>query len=505
LSSKARYGRVGNKNRGADMRVFQGVLPFKLVVTNEDLSHVTAHAGVPLIVEAMRRLIPTRLYRRLRKALGYKRWPVVRRHVESIAMLLVAGGNHVSDIEVLRADEGLSRLVGFEASCATQLKEFLYRFHQAVDGQRLTRDDDFRLAVRGEAKIRPEGPGLRLLEMVNAEVVRRIQRDRQCRRATVDVDATIIEAWKRLALKSYEGIPGYQPQMAWWAEQSVWIADEFRDGNVPAEFQARAFLIRAFAALPGSVVERRLRADSALYNEDALTWADDNGIQFAVSADMSPSLREKTQALPDDAWKPYRTLKAKDKEEETREERQWAEVADFVPEWRRNRRKDGKAFRYIAIRVRSRQRDLLMPDDNRWRHFAVVTNMDWEGERLLRWQREKQGTVEHGHGVLKNEFAGGTMPCGRFGANAAWWRLNVLVHNLTQLLKVRSLPPEMASLRPKALRFRIFNVVGVLVGHARRLAVRISDAHPYAQILGQARQAILDMKYAARAGPLPAA
>jgi len=211
--------------------------------------------------------------------------------------------------------------------------------------------------------------------------------------------------------KSYEGFPGYQPQMAWWAEQSVWIADEFRDGNVP----------------------------------------------------------------------------------------------DFVPDWKRNHRKDGEAFRYIAIRVRSRHRDLLVDDDNRWRHFAVVTNMDGNGERLLRWQREKQGTVEHGHGVLKGEYAGGTMPCGRFGSNAAWWRLNVLVHNLTQLLKVRSLPPEMASLRPKALRFRIFNVVGVLVGHARRLVVRISGAHPYAEILGQARLAVLDMKRAARAGPLLAA
>jgi hypothetical protein len=486
------------------MRLFQGILPFKLVVADQDQSHVTAHAGVPLIVEAMRALIATRLYRRLRKALGYRRWRVVRRHVESVAMLFVAGGDHVSDIEILRADEGLSRLVGFEPSSATQLKDFLYRFHQAEDGERLTLDDDVRLSVQGEAKIRPEGPGLRLLEMVNAELVRQVQRDRQCLRATVDVDATLIEGWKRQALKSYEGFRGYQPQMAWWAEQSVWIADEFRDGNVPAEFEARAFLMRAFSVLPGSVVERRLRADSALYNEDALTWADDNGIEFAVSADMSPSLRHTIEALPADAWHPYRTLTELEKDDETGDERQWAEVVDFVPEWKRNHRKDGEAFRYIAIRVRSRQRDLLLADDACWRHFAVVTNMKWNGERLLRWQREKQGTVEHGHGVLKNEFAGATMPCGRFGANAAWWRLNVLVHNLTQWLKIQALPPEMSTLRPKALRFRLFNLVGVLVGHSRRLAVRISEAHPCAHILGRARETVRDLKRAARAGPAPA-
>jgi len=54
------------------------------------------------------------------------------------------------------------------------------------------------------------------------------------------------------------------------------------------------------------------------------------------------------------------------------------------------------------------------------------------------------------------------MPTGRFGANAAWWRLSVLVHNLLEFLKVRALPAEMSSLRPKALRFRIFNIVGII-------------------------------------------
>jgi hypothetical protein len=418
-------------------------------------------------------------------------------------MLFVAGGDHVSDIEILRADQGLSRLVGFSPSSATQLKDFLYRFDQAEDGMPLTWEDNARLSVQGKAAIRPEGPGLRLLQTINGEVVRQVQRDRQCRRATVDVDATLIEAWKRLSLDSYEGFPGYQPQMAWWAEQSLWIVDEFRDGNVPAEFEARAFLERAFAALPGSVVQRRLRADSALYNEQALTWADEQGIEFAVSADMSPTLRQKIEALPANAWRPYRTLTASD-EDRSGEERQWAEVADHVTQWRRNYKMALGNFRYIAIRIRSRQKDLLVPDDARWRHFAVVTNMDWNGERLLRWHREKQGTIEQAHGVLKSGFAGGTMPCGRFGANAAWWRLNVLVHNLTQLLKVRSLPAEMASLRPKALRFRLFNLAGVIIGHARRLAVRISGAHPYAQTLGLARQAVLAIKHAARAGPVPA-
>ena len=51
----------------------------------------------------------------------------------------------------------------------------------------------------------------------------------------------------------------------------------------------------------------------------------------------------------------------------------------------------------------------------------------------------------------------GVMPCGRFGANAAWLRLAVLTHNLMNALKRLALPPELMPARPKRLRFLIFN------------------------------------------------
>jgi hypothetical protein len=427
------------------MKLVQRILPFKIEVVG-NTARATARAGLPLILEGLRALLLRPLYRRLARALGYRRWKVVRRHLESLVLLIADGGDCLADLAHLRADEGLRRLIGFKISSPTQAKEFLYAFHQAQDGARLSDEDDRLLSVVGHATIRAEGPGLKLLAEFVGEIVRQLQARAPQHRATLDVDATIIEAYKAAALRAYEGTVGYQPQMAWWAEQAVWILDEFRDGNVPAAFQVKAFLVRAFAALPGSVRQRRLRGDSALYDEEALSWLADQQIEFAVSADMSKALLAAVTRIAESDWKPYRTLKDGPPEEE----REWAEVPDFVPSWRRNQRKSGEPLRYVAIRVRGRQRDLLTEDGERWRHFAVVTNMDWAGERLLRWQREKQGTVEHAHGVLKGELAGGTLPCGRFGSNAAWWRLNVLVHNLLQLIRVKALPPSMASLRPRS-------------------------------------------------------
>jgi hypothetical protein len=486
------------------MKDTQSILPFKIELS-PDSEKVTAHAGLPLIIECIRAIISKGYYRKLRDALGYQSWKTVRRHLDSLVMLVAVGGECLDDLARLRADAGLCKLVGFTPTSPTQAKEFLYRFHQASDGRLLTAADDEKLSVRGKAQIRAEGPGLRALEETVMEVVRKIQALHPQHTATLDVDATIVEALKKMALKAYEGTIGYQPQMAWWAEQGVWICDEFRDGNVGANYAVKEYLERAFGMLPGSVNRRRLRGDSALYNEDALTWADEQGIQFAVSAEMSESLQSACRTIPEDDWRPYRSLKddPEERKQEQHEERQWAEVVDFVPEWKRNRKRNGEPFRYIAIRVRSRQRDLLTPDEYRWRHYAVVSNMDWNGERLLRWHREKQGTVEHAHGVMKTELAAGTLPCGRFGANAAWWRINVLCHNLLEFMKIEALPEHMRTMRPKALRFRLFNVAGLLVRRARQLVLRISQQHPISEIYVAARNSLAILARRMRASPFP--
>jgi hypothetical protein len=78
------------------------------------------------------------------------------------------------------------------------------------------------------------------------------------------------------------------------------------------------------------------------------------------------------------------------------------------------------------------------------------------------------------HDVLNNELAGGVMPCGRFGANAAWFRLAVLTHNIFTALQRLALPAELLRARPKRLRFLILNTPGKLIHHARQTLLRWS-------------------------------
>jgi hypothetical protein len=87
---------------------------------------------------------------------------------------------------------------------------------------------------------------------------------------------------------------------------------------------------------------------------------------------------------------------------------------------------------------------------------------------------EKAGTIEGVHDVLKNELAAGVMPSKYFGTNAAWLRLAVIAHNVLTALKRLALPAELLTVRPKRLRFLIFNTPGRLVHHARRLVLRLA-------------------------------
>lgn len=188
-------------------------------------------------------------------------------------------------------------------------------------------------------------------------------------------------------------------------------------------------------------------------------------IGFAVSAVVSVPLRAAITALPAPAWQPYGTS-----DDEVL--RSCADVA-FVPE-DLHAPKDARPLRYVAVRIKRRQ-GTLFADGTIVKYFAVATNLeDWAAPRLFEWHREKAGTIEHVHHVLKHELGAGVLPCGRFGASAAWFQLAVLTHNLLTALKRLALPPELLTARPKRLRFLILQTAGRLVHHARRTRLRLA-------------------------------
>jgi hypothetical protein len=433
---------------------------------------LTSWGGVPLLVRAFRSLgLPGSVQRNIRikqRASGYDEGTLV----ESFVVLNAIGGECLDDFARLREDGGLAEMLGHEIPSPEAARKFLYEFHD--EGKMVEARQQLPL---GQAAYIPgENAALQGLGQVNRDLL--AEMGRRCAEqkiATVDQDATIIESHKREARMTYEGERGYQPMLAVWAETELILADQFRDGNVPAMQKPLDVARAAFAALPGTVREFYYRGDSACHEQELLKWlrneqredGPQERIGFAISARMTAALRQAVEAVTEPEWQPYGR-------EDPAVIRECAEVP-FVPT-EPYERKGLEPLRYVAVRIRQRQGDLFA-DGSAVKHFAVLSNIgEWNAAKLLQWHREKAGTIEAVHDVLKNELAAGVLPCGRFGANAAWLRLAVLTHNVLVALKRLALPAELLAARPKRLRFLIFQTAGRMVHHARRVLLRLKAA-----------------------------
>ncbi len=431
---------------------------------------LTAWGGVPLVVQALRSLgVPASVQRHVhikQRERGYDEATTV----ESFVVLNALGGECLEDFTHLREDAGLKEMLGHEIPSPETARQFLYQFH----AEEKIEEAKQRRGPEQIAFIPEENDGLAGLGEVNRELVQELgKRCPDQRIATLDQDATIIASRKREALWTYEGERGYQPMLVVWGEMDVVLADEFRDGNVPAMMAPLGVAKRAFAALPATVETLYYRGDSASHERELMQWLRDEKraegppgfIGFAISARMSEALQQAILRVPEENWEAYG-------EPHTKEIRECAEV-EFVP-GEKSEHKDTPPLRYVAIRIRQRQEELFA-DGSKVKHFALVSNLwEWKPARLMQWHREKAGTVEGVHDVVKNELAGGVMPSKYFGANAAWLRLVVITHNVLTALKRLALPAELLRARPKRLRFLIFNTAGRLVHHARETVLRLA-------------------------------
>lgn len=203
-----------------------------------------------------------------------------------------------------------------------------------------------------------------------------------------------------------------------------------------------------------------------------------SGIGFTISADMTREIRKCCEWLSEGQWQ--------EMEQRTTEVVHCAEL-EFAPgDWNR----EAKPLRYVGIRITPRQGILF--EERPVRYLSVVSNRgDLGVEELLRWHWGKAGTVEHVHRVMKDELGAGVLPSGKFGANAAWFRLNVLTHNLLTVLKRRALPERFRSARPKRLRFEVLTLPARLKEHGGILTACLSADEDRIEELVKARERLV--------------
>jgi hypothetical protein len=458
----------------------QGILGF--IVATGDREEVTGRVGLTLVVEALRALcLDTVVAEKLKMAQRRRGFSEYEK-IEALVLLIAAGGERVEDIRVLDEDKGLLCLLGRPLPSPDALLDLLNGFDDPTVWANQPKDE--------LSWVPPETTPLVALFEINKELVARAANP-ETTTATLDHDGTIIEAHKRDALIAYEGTRGYQPLVAVWVEEDLVVGDEFRDGNVPGNKDPLSSVKRAFAALPERVARRYFRGDSADYYVPLLKYLVDERIVFTISADMSPELRARCVSVPEKEW-----VEIEKRESEIVHA---AEVEFLSGDWP----KTAYPLRYVAIRFTPSQKDLFEEAQGGLKYLAVVTNRPQPEENkppapdqmsaaeVLRWHWQKAGTIEHVHRGMKDELGAGVLPSQKFGANAAWFRINALTYNLLTFLKRCALPARYRDARPKRLRFEIFTMPGRLTFHQRQVTVDASAEQERVQELVASRKRLL--------------
>jgi hypothetical protein len=486
----------------------QGVLDFQYEADSSRHGQ-TSLAGLPVYLDLVKAIGLAEAIRRRVGVAGSQGWLDIQM-VLAVVFLNLAGGDCVDDIDRLERDGGFSAILrAIEKELLSRAERRAMKARWRRERERATpspsaisawlerfHDPASPKAEAGTAFIPEVTKELQGLWRVNRSLLEFLQRRQPATTATLDMDATLIETHKRDALFCYKKFKAYQPLNCWWAEQGAILYSEFRDGNVPAGHEQLRVLKDCLLHLPDSVKKVSLRSDTAGYQEELLLYCGEGkdprfgAIEFAIGADVTAAFRAAVLETAESEWKPL-IRRVGDKCYETDQE--WAEIC-FVPNWAGHGRKRAD-YRFLAIREPLRelalgdQEQLPFPTQAFGRKgvhklFGVVTNRQGPGDGVIWWLRERCGKSEEVHSALKSDLAGGQMPSGLFGANAAWWALSILAFNLNAAMKRVALGEDWAVARMKALRFHLIGLPGRVVSHARRLMVRLSGgARALAMIL----------------------
>jgi len=337
--------------------------------------------------------------------------------------------------------------------------------------------------------------GLKKVQELPAQVIAYAQERNPQKEATVDSDASFVPTTRGEVPGNYKGEQANESFNLYWGEHDMMLHSEYTPGNVSPKTDPLGLLQRGLEKLPPGIEKVSLRMDSAGYNMDLLRYCCEGTsswgvIRFGISVPMYLSYRKEVRKLPEEAWQ---------KLDDTSE---WAEV-NIVPFQFGYSKKDPE-LRFLALRQKietptttekgeALQKTLELEieeweeahpkvkklhlttfNGEIYKTFLIVTNKFEEpGDQVIRWQRARCGKSEEVHSILKSDLAGGHVPTGNFGANAAWWYLSVLSFNLQRLLTHHLLPKGWGRVRQKRLLATIYGTPATLICHAKQMVLKI--------------------------------
>ena len=348
------------------------------------------------------------------------------------ALTLIAGGERLEDIEVLRADAGLNESLG---------------------GKKIISPDTLRELL----KIRRNGGSLR---KSNEEMAIQVMKEATEKSFTYDNDATYFDSEKKSAEYSYQKRKQFSGLLGFVPELGMCATADFRRGNISPRDgiynQLRKVIQMAEKAGKSVGV---VRLDSAGHQDKIFAECNKRKIRYYISLVKNDEVMESISILKETEWSEMSM------EKNEHEDREWVETI-YAPN-------KGKAMRMLVLRWPNPDPELF--DRTPYCYHAIGTN-DNEIEPM-KWLKVHNGRMnsENYNKELKSGLSGDYAPSHEFDFNRNYFLLNIFAYNLVQIMKLFYLGASARKWTIKTLRYRFIQVCGKIVKSGRRYICKIMN------------------------------
>lgn len=413
----------------------QTLLNFHIETTKENL---TPRTGVAIFGEYLKGLNFENLCNReIQNSLHHKAYNPFE-FIYPLILMLHSGGRVLDDIREIRLDKALRTLLKIEnIPTASAVTKYLHR-HGST----------------GELGIRN----------INKHYLKRFLKSIKSKELILDIDATFIEAHKYNTQYSYKGVPGYMPMVGHINGGYVIHAD-FREGNEAPASKNLEFIKACAMQLPIGTTFDRFRADSASYQAEIFNYCHKENILFTVSGKKDSSVVYEIDKLKEDDWE---VLSPKE------------HIAEFM----HTMGEADNAFRMIVIKksitpVLPGIDAYLSKETKEQLHkemyYTIATNdFDLDAKEILALHRQRGETSENKIKELKNGFNMSYLPTSNFEANAFYFAIGTLAHNLFLLFK-QILDKNLQHHTVKTIRYKLYHIAGKVISHARQVTLKVNE------------------------------
>jgi hypothetical protein len=427
-----------------EVMIKKNVLDFKLKRSEEK---ITARSGLAIFYEffsafnlqsLVNHIMPKTLSNH-----GFDAWE----YAQSILLTLYGGGETLADTREIRNDEALKTICNIKN----------------IPSESAVGDWLRRMGAQN---------GAYCIATINNEMLGKILQKMDIKEIALINDPSMIKAEKRDAFMTYEGYKGYRPAMIIIQELGLIAHYEFRDGNDTG--RRCEFFKEVFDILPPTVKVKLVLMDSEFYDGNIFSLLIEKKIDFVIAAAKDAAVMETIRQIKSNEWN-----QCKDKDG-VGLDKEYAETVHAMNTCH-------TPFRLIVLRWKDPK------TQSTYCYHAIATNIENIPAQEVIWKYNLRSCGENDIKELKNGFGMHKMPCGDFAANAVYFGLGVLCHNLFIAQKFLTMPKEFHRKVIKSIRWLLVEVPGKIVTTASKAVVEVVTNVKKFEIFNQMRRKNYDL------------